>query len=49
MIWTINVVKIEKGENGLWGEGNLLDLAELDRQIEALHAKEGFSNRVVAV
>lgn len=49
MIWAINVVKIGMGENGPRSEGHLLGLAKLGRQMEALHAKEGFSNRVVAV
>lgn len=31
-----------KGRKGPWGEKDLLDLPELNRQIEALHAKEGF-------
>lgn len=34
-----------KGRKGPWGERDLLDHPELNRQIEALHAKEGFKQQ----
>lgn len=37
-----------KGRKGLWGQRDLLDLAELDRQVVVLDTKI-LTNRVVAV